>query len=100
MTNSAEQPSKLDRIEARLDQLVIVTEALVQTTTIHQQNFEQLVVEINADRQHAAQDRQAWLAEIRADPGLFVTSRKQRKAKAIKRDQRRWQPTTKLNYAA
>lgn len=71
MTNSAEQPSKLDRIEARLDQLVIVTEALVQTTTIHQQNFERLVVEMNADRQQAAQDRQqtaqdrqAWQAGI------------------------------------
>jgi alpha-D-ribose 1-methylphosphonate 5-triphosphate synthase subunit PhnG len=63
-TNQPEQPSRIDRLEARLDQLVTITEALVQTTTIHQQNFERLVEEMNADRQQAAQDRQAWQTEI------------------------------------
>jgi hypothetical protein len=64
MTNSVEQPSRLERIEARLDQLVTVTETLVQISSIHQQNFEQLVAQMNLDRQQAAQDRQTWQAEI------------------------------------
>jgi len=56
---------RLDRIEAALDRQVEVnadlrtsvtelratSEALLQVATIHQQNFERLSIEINADRQ-------------------------------------------------
>lgn len=55
---------RLDRIEAALDRQVAVNadlrtsvtelrttaEALLQIATIHQQNFERLTVELNADR--------------------------------------------------
>lgn len=55
---------RLDRIEAALDRQVAVnadlrtsvtelratTEALLQIATIHQQNFERLTTELNADR--------------------------------------------------
>jgi hypothetical protein len=55
---------RLDRIEAALDRQVAVnadlrtsvtelratTEALLQVATIHQQNFERLTTELNADR--------------------------------------------------
>ncbi|MBW4632484.1 MAG: hypothetical protein KME30_11460 [Iphinoe sp. HA4291-MV1] len=79
MTNSAEQPeNRLERIEAALDRQVVVNadlrtsvetlrnstevlknsttelrvtaEALLQVATIHQQNFERLTAELNADR--------------------------------------------------
>lgn len=65
MTNSAEQPeNRLERIEAALDRQVAVNadlrtsvtelrttaEALLQVATIHQQNFERLTAELNADR--------------------------------------------------
>ncbi|WP_138506721.1 hypothetical protein [Nostoc sp. PA-18-2419] len=57
-------PDRLDRIEAALDRQVAVnadlrtsvvelratTEALLQVATIHQQNFERLTTELNADR--------------------------------------------------
>jgi hypothetical protein len=68
---------RLDRIEAALDRQVAVNadlrtsttelrttaEALLQVVTIHQQNFEQLSVELNADRQQAAADRQQAAAD-------------------------------------
>ena len=58
-------PDRLDRIEAALDRQVAVNadlrtsvtelrataEALLQVATIHQQNFERLTSELNADRQ-------------------------------------------------
>lgn len=57
-------PDRIDRIEAALDRQVAVnadlrtsvtelratTEALLQIATIHQQNFERLTTELNADR--------------------------------------------------
>lgn len=57
-------PDRLDRIEAALDRQVAVNadlrtsvtelrttaEALLQIATIHQQNFERLTAELNADR--------------------------------------------------
>jgi hypothetical protein len=57
-------PDRLDRIEAALDRQVAVNadlrtsttelrttaEALLQVVTIHQQNFERLTAELNADR--------------------------------------------------
>ncbi|MBR8839224.1 MAG: hypothetical protein DSM106950_35790 [Stigonema ocellatum SAG 48.90 = DSM 106950] len=69
---------RLDRIEASLDRQVAVNaelrataEALLTVVNVHQQNFERLAVELNADRQQAAADRQqvaidrqAWQAEI------------------------------------
>jgi hypothetical protein len=61
---TSNQPDRIDRLEARIDNLVTVTERLVQSAEIQQQNFEQLVNVINADRQQAAQDRQAWQTEI------------------------------------
>ena len=76
MTETPE--SRLDRIEAALDRQVAVNadlrtsvtdlrataEALVQVVTLHQQNFEQLAAELNADRQQIAQDRQEWRSQI------------------------------------
>ncbi len=57
-------PDRLDRIEAALDRQVAVNadlrtsvtelrataDALLQVATIHQQNFERLTAELNADR--------------------------------------------------
>lgn len=76
MTGTPE--SRLDRIEAALDRQVAVNadlrtsvtelrataEALVQVVTLHQQNFERLAAELNADRQQIAQDRQEWRSQI------------------------------------
>ena len=80
-----DQPNRLDRIEEALDRQVAVnadlrtsvtelrasTEALLQIANIHQQNFERLVVEMQADRQQAQADRQQaqadrveWRAQI------------------------------------
>ena len=72
-----DQPNRLDRIEEALDRQVAVnadlrtsvtelrasTEALLQIANIHQQNFERLVVEMQADRQQAQADRQQAQAD-------------------------------------
>ncbi len=72
-----DQPNRLDRIEEALDRQVAVnadlrtsvtelrasTEALLQIANIHQQNFERLVVEMQADRQQAQADRQQTQAD-------------------------------------
>ncbi len=67
MTNA--QPEdiaiRVDRVEARLDNLVDIARSLVQNAEIQQQNIaqltvttERLVTEAAQDRQQAAQDRQ------------------------------------------
>ena len=36
------QPDRIDRLEARVNNLLVITERLVQTAEIHQQNIDQL----------------------------------------------------------
>lgn len=78
MTNAEQPENRLERIEAALDRQVTVNadlrtsvetlrnsttelrttaEALLQVVTIHQQNFERLSAELNADRAE-------WRAQI------------------------------------
>lgn len=45
-------------------ELRTTAEALLQIVTLHQQNFERLTNELNADRQRAERDRQEWRSQI------------------------------------
>ena len=74
MTNA--QPEdlarKVDRVEARLDNLVEIARSLVQNAEIQQQNIaqltattERLVAEAAQDRSSAAIDRQEFRTEVK-----------------------------------
>ena len=63
---------RVDRVEARLDNLVEIARSLVQNAEIQQQNIaqltattERLAAEAAQDRQQTAIDRQEFRSEIR-----------------------------------